>query len=534
MAKITEQNPKKTVGISFKKARQIEPCLTIRYPLSKASPKDKGGKEKVLKMSQINYIKELQLNHATPKEIAKITGLDVKTVKKYLAMDDFSPQPPLPVVKPSKLDPYKSKIDEWIQKDKDVWTKQKHTAKRIFDRLCEETDYPGSYNLVQRYIRSERNQRLTRATQELVWHPGEAQVDFGEADFILNGQKSRHKYLVVSFPHSNHGFVQVFGGETAECVCQGLKDIFMQLRAVPNRLVFDNATGIGRRVGEEIRETELFQRFRNHYRFPVRFTNPYSGHEKGHVERKVGYLRANLFVPVPEIDDLISYNRTLLNAQQKKSVQIHYKKQEIIEKLFDEDLQAMRPLPEKGFDVVRYQWLKADGYGKICLEGKHYYSTRPEFSRQVVLIGIRAHFIDVFHNDGQLLTRHPRSYSEGRSDLSDHSTALATLMRNVGAWPNSGLREILPERVRSALDEDDRTELKEHLRLLQNLAQDFGFENAVAAMDEAFKRGRTNSSDTAILAARIAGYGLETPPEHGPNLSIYDETFLSSNEVGKA
>ena len=45
--------------------------------------------------------------------------------------------------------------------------------------------------------------------------------------------------------------------------------------------------------------------------------------------------------------------------------------------LYEEDHAALRPLPRKAFTVCRYEWIRADGYGKICLDGKHYYSTRP-------------------------------------------------------------------------------------------------------------------------------------------------------------
>jgi hypothetical protein len=99
------------------------------------------------------------------------------------------------------------------------------------------------------------------------------------------GAVCRKKYLTVSFPYSNRGFCQVFGGETGECVCQGLKDIFEYIDGVPRVLVFDNATGVGltgRRVGDQIREAQLFQQMRAHYGFLVRFCNPNAGHEKGY------------------------------------------------------------------------------------------------------------------------------------------------------------------------------------------------------------------------------------------------------------
>lgn len=87
-------------------------------------------------------------------------------------------------------------------------------------------------------------------------------MDFGEAEFNVNGVCRRMKYLTVSFPYSNDGFTQVFGGETAECVCQGLRNIFEYIGGVPPLLIFDNATGVGKRVGSHVHETELFRRFR--------------------------------------------------------------------------------------------------------------------------------------------------------------------------------------------------------------------------------------------------------------------------------
>ena len=211
----------------------------------------------MLTMSQINHIKDLSNCGYRICEISKETGSDPKTIRKYLAQDDFSPEPPLEKQYPSKLDPFKQIILEWLEEDRKHWRKQHHTAKRIFDRLVEEHQYDGSYNLVQRYMKQCRTQHIAKANLELVWDPGPAQVDFGEADFYEAEKLCRKKYLTVSFPYSNQGFSQVFGGETAECVCQGLQDVFEFIGGVPPLLIFDNATGVGHRVGEAIHESEL-------------------------------------------------------------------------------------------------------------------------------------------------------------------------------------------------------------------------------------------------------------------------------------
>ena len=136
---------------------------------------------------------------------------------------------------------------------------------------------------------------------DLVWHPGEAQADFGEVDVRFRGEVSRMRRFVLDFPYSNVGPSQLMPGENAECACQALRDIFEWLGGVPPRIVFDNAAGVGRRMFERVRLTRLFQSFQAHYGFEYVFCNAYAGHEKGGVESRVGAVRRKLFVPVPSV-----------------------------------------------------------------------------------------------------------------------------------------------------------------------------------------------------------------------------------------
>ena len=477
-------------------------------------------------MSQVHSIREMNQRGYRISEIAKETGADEKTVRKYIQQEDFSPEPPTVATRPSILDSYKEVIYSWLEEDRKYWRKQHHTAERVFQRLREEHGYTGSYSPVQRYLKKCREQAITKGRLELVWDPGPAQVDFGEADVYEDGQLIRKNYLTVSFPYSNNGFSQLFGGETAECVCQGLQDIFEYIGGVPPLLIFDNATGVGRRIGEAIHETELFSRFRTHYRFQTRFCNPYAGYEKGHVERKVGYNRSNLFVPVPRFQQIEEYNRVLLDQHRVKAGEIHYKKGVLIKYLFEEDRKAFLHLPAKRFNVCRYEWLQTDGYGKVCLDGKHYYSTRPEYAKTKVTVGIRAHWVEILTEAGQVVVSHPRQYGNTRTDVSDHSTSLAMLLRNIGAWYNSGIRQQTSEPLRDFLDNQAKEKRKDSIRIMNELTKQFGFPTAVKAMERAADRGEINLCDAAVLAARMIGYGIDTPPDPGPPLTIYDQVFL--------
>lgn len=487
----------------------------------------------MLTMSQINDIRDLSRKGYGISKISSLTGKDRKTVRKYLEQDDFSPEPPVAKARTSIVTPYLDIITEWLEEDQNHWSKQRHTAKRIHDRLTEEYGFTGSYDSVQKFVQKIRKDIQTKGTQELVWDPGCGQVDFGEADFNEDTDCVRRKYLTVSFPYSNDSFSQVFRGETAECVCQGLMDIFNYIGGIPTLLVFDNATGVGRRVMDKIHEVELFSRFRAHYGFQIRFCNPYAGYEKGHVENKIGATRRNLFVPVPTYHDIEEYNRTLLDMHVKKASEVHYKKGIVISELFEEDRKHFLPLPAKAFNVCRYEKYKADGFGKICLDGRHFYSTKPENHNKRVLIGIRAHYIDILEPNGDLLVRHMRQYGDTRTDICDYSTSLEMLAKNIGAWDNSGFRKDAPTQIREYIDGQPRVKRKSCVRMLSDLTKQYGYQAAVNALEMAIESNSVNKSDMAILAARITGYGIDTPPEPGPSLLIYDQTFLPSRDDRK-
>jgi len=485
-------------------------------------------------MSQVNAIRDRKKEGYSITGIARELGIDEKTVRKYLVMEDFSPKVPEKKAFPSRLDPYKEQINEWLAEDEKNWHKQRHTATRIHNRLTEKySDYDCSYSLVQRYVKSKKEHKASgRGSQELVWHPGESQADFGEADCYCKGEKERKHYLTLSFPYSNYSHSQMFSGETAECVCQGLQDMFHAIGGVPPLIIFDNATGVGRRIGTVIREAQLFQQFRAHYGFSIRFCNPHSGHEKGNVENKVGYTRRNQFVPLPEFDDIESFNKELLKRSQKKAEERHYKKGKPIGELFEEDLQTLHSLPSKPFDVCRYVYKKANGYGNVQIEGNHFYSTCPENGNKEVLVGIRAHTIDIYSKKKEILVRHSREYGKDRTDSTDYRTSLAVLMRNIGAWPNSGIREIVPDPVRDYLDDQEREPLKDAIRTLNTLSNKYSFDLALEAMKLAVEQlGETPLCDAAVFAARMVDMGLEESPACGPDLSMYDELLLEEVPV---
>lgn len=199
----------------------------------------------------------------------------------------MSPEPPRRRKPESEvLAPYEGTTGSWLDDDCKNWRKQRHTAVRVYVRLRDGLGYDGPYSTVQRYVRrrreemaEERDARDAQGYLQLSWLPGECQVDFGEADLGVRGVAARGKYPAAAFPHPDAGPAQVFWGETSECVCQGLRNVFEFAGGVPRRAVFDNATEVGRRVGGEAGTSELFRRFAAHHGPDHALANPYSGND---------------------------------------------------------------------------------------------------------------------------------------------------------------------------------------------------------------------------------------------------------------
>lgn len=110
----------------------------------------------------------------------------------------------------------------------------------------------------------------------------------------------------------------------------------------------------------------------------------------------------------------------------------------------------------------RWLWKSLHGW-------KTFYSTRPENANQKVLVGIHAHTIDILTEEGQVITTHKRVFGDNRSDVSDYTTTLAVLMKNSGAWGNSGLRQETPDALRTYMDAQPKEKLKDCLRIMNEL-----------------------------------------------------------------
>ena len=462
--------------------------------------------------------------------IAERLGISRNTVAKYADMEDFSPRPEArPEQSRSRVEPFSRVVDSWLRADRSMPRKQRHTARRVYDRLVTEQGFAGSYSSVQRWMKRwrEENRAESDGFVELDWAPGTAQVDFGLARALVAGVERDVHVLVVSFPYSNMRFCVALPGENAECVCAGLIRVFDEAGRVPRVLVFDNATGVGHRSGREVTMTRVFNAFQAHYRIgEVRFCNPYSGNEKGSVENAVGFLRRNLMVPMPKAESLQALTRMLLERCGELAHQPHYRKEGTIEGLFEQDRAEMLALPGVSFDPVRWEIRHADNLGIVTVDGARYLAGA-KYHNMSLHVGLRAFDVEIRSTEGTGIVRLERVYGRNAVTAADPASILPVMARKPRSWGESPLRGDFPEPVRRALDVMEDPDRGRLLRDLAASSQANGFAATVQACRVILESGRELSFTAIDQTARRIGQGDDEP--HGPDLSRYDRFMKETN-----
>ena len=300
-----------------------------------------------------------------------------------------------------RLGPYLGRIEQILNDDKKVHRKQRHTAKRIFERLRAEDGYPGGYTQVKKAVRS-----LKRRTAEvyvpLMHLPGEAQVDFGHVLLNLNGVLVKRPFFVMVLPYSDAFFVQVFERESTEFVWEGHIRAFEYFGGVPNRISYDNAsTLVAKRLGVHKRElTTRFLQLVSHYLFDTHFCTVRRGNEKGVVEGIVKYSRLNFMVPVPQVKSVEEFNPKLIEMCRNDLQRKLRGKDATKEKLLEEDKAHFRPLPGP-FDATIKQSTTASSLSLVRFDSNDY-SVPTEFAHHPVVVKGGIDKVRIYRNEKQI------------------------------------------------------------------------------------------------------------------------------------
>lgn len=494
-------------------------------------------------MDQIQEIKYLKNRKGKAlRAISRETGHAFETVKKYVEKQDFNLERRPRQERCGKLAPYKHHIDEWLKSDKRAKPKQRHSAQRVYNRLKE--IYGDAFTVSDRSVRKYVAQKKKELYEENkgflpLDHPGaEAQADFGAAQFIENGVLYDGHYLNLSFPLSNAGYLQLFKAENQECLLQGIKDIFEHIGRVPNKIWFDNASTIVKKIQKHReRDTrEGFRRFELHYGFESNFCNPDSGHEKGSVENKVGYHRRNFLVPVPEFKDLRVYNKELLVRADADMKREHYKKGRLISELFNEEKERMIKVPNTAFEVHRLEKAKADNYGKVKFEGNSY-SASPEYAGKEVWIEAGAYEVRILSEDYRPVQIHDRLYGTHQESMK-WEPYLKLLSRRPTALKYSGFFKELPQSLQEYFANCDTQQKKAALGLLARMVDETDLVTARVAFELAIEQ-RLHDIDSiwatyyTLTRSNVHAQDMGSAPQlsaYAVDIATYD-TLLKGGEI---
>jgi transposase len=410
-------------------------------------------------------------------------------------------------VKRPKLGPWVGVIDAILEEDKSTPPKQRHTAKRIFERLREEHSFTGGYTIVKDYVHTAKL-RSREMFVPLMHAPGEAQADFGEAWVVMAGVKLKAHFLAMDLPHSDDCFVIAFPAETTEAFLEGHVRAFDYYGAVPTRILYDNTKIVVARIlgGEERVRTRAFSELQSHYLFADKFGRPAKGNDKGKVEGLVGYARRNFMVPVPRFnswDELNAHLETECRKRRQRRLRGH---RETIEERFERDRAAMLPLPAAPYEACEKISTRVNSLALVRYRANDYSVPTQYGHREVRVMGY-VHDV-VIACGSEVIARHERSY-EREAVVFDPLHYLALIEQKTRALdqaaPLAGWR--LPEcfaQLRRLLEARLKKQgSREYVQVLR-LMETFTLEEVRGAVEDALHLG-TISFDAVkhLLLCRI-------------------------------
>jgi transposase len=364
-------------------------------------------------------------------EAARKFGIDRKTVSKILEHAvppgyRRSKPPPRP-----KLDPFIPVIDQILEDDKGQLKKQRHTAKRIFERLRDEHGFTGGITIVTEYVR-EKKRRSREVFVPLAHPPGHAQVDFGEAVGVIGGVKRKLHYFAMSLPHSDALFIKAYPAETTEAFCDGHVAAFAFFGGVPASVLYDNTSiAVAKILGDGTRKrTRAFSELQSHYLFEDRFGRPGKGNDKGNVEGVIGFGRRNYMVPMPRFERFDALNTWLEGQCLNRQDEVLRGHGETIGERLMRDLDTLMPLPAVPYDACEKVSTRATSISMVRYRNNDY-SVPVAYAHHEVQVRGYVHEV-VIGCGAEVIARHRRSY-EKADMVFDPMHFLPLLEQKVGA-----------------------------------------------------------------------------------------------------
>ena len=420
--------------------------------------------------------------------------------------------------------PWLGVIDAILDDDKRRPAKQRHTAKRIFDRLREEYGFTGDYTIVKDYVRS-AELRSREMFVPLTHAPGEAQADFGEAVVVIAGVEQKAHYLAMDLPHSDDCFVAAFPAETTEAFLEGHVRAFAYFGGVPTRILYDNTKIAVARIlgGEQRQRTRAFSELQSYYLFADKFGRPAKGNDKGKVEGLVGYARRNFMVPIPRVSSWEALNAHLEEQCRKRRERRLRGHSETIGERFERDRAAMLPLPATPYEACEKISARVSSLALVRYRSNDY-SVPTQYGHRQVWVKGYVHDV-VIACASEVIARHVRSYEREAVvfdplhylALLEHKTRALDQAAPLADWQLPECYPHLRRLLEARLKKHGSREYVQVLRLLET----FALAEVTQAIEEALLLG-TISFDAVrhLLLCRIERRPPRLDMQNYPHLPL--------------
>ncbi len=350
-------------------------------------------------------IRELAVRHRTHR----------RTVRQALGNAVPPPRKAYPARPQPAIDRYAEVIDGWLLADRQVPEKQRHTARRVWQRLVAEHHATLAEVTVSRYVARRRLELGLDSFEVAVPQthaPGaEAEVDFGEFYARIGGVVIKVWLFVMRLSCSGKAFHVAFATQAQEAFLEGHVLAFAYFGGVPARVRYDNLKPAVTRVlkGRDRVESERFVALRSHYGVDSFFCIPgkAGAHEKGGVEGEIGRFRRRHLVPVPDVADLIELNELIAAADAADDTRVITGRASTIGAAFAAEGPMLSALPAEPFDAARLLEARVDGRARVCVR-QCYYSVPARLAGRRLPVRLSATTVEIL-DGARIVARHERA-----------------------------------------------------------------------------------------------------------------------------
>lgn len=364
-----------------------------------------------------------------------------RTVRAALA-DAVPPVRKAPVRTAPVLGPHEATVRRWLVADLDAPRKQRHTARRVWQRLIDEEGVTVAESSVRNLVARLRVEIAGEHQQVMVPQTHlpaeEAEVDFGEFTAVIAGVVMKLFMFCLRLSHSGKAVHIAYANQSQESFLDGHVRAFEALGGVPVGMIrYDNLKPAVIRValGRERFEHPRFIALRSHYGYDSFYCLPGKdgAHEKGGVEGEIGRFRRRHLTPVPHVGSLAALNTALAAADARDDARRIGARAETVGAAAEKELPLLRPLPSVPFDVAATLSCRVDAKARVCVR-QSYYSVPARYVGRRLEVRLGATSIRVLDPTAtaKVVATHTRSLHKGTQDLTlDHY--LEVLVRKPGA-----------------------------------------------------------------------------------------------------